>query len=299
MVRDSGKIVTFAKRLKHLEILKMNIDLGLLDIMLPEPDPNAREKVIERCTKAPTAYENWAPAVALAGVAAPATVAVPLSFELQEAILENLDLSPECMSNLQGIVREIEDMGARHGFPLFIKTSFTSNKHEWATSCCLESADPDAVLNQLANIVGSQGFSPYPISASLLIREMLDTAPAFHAFEGMPVTQEFRFFAGAGRVDGYQPYWPAHSIQNPSVEDWAQRLEGISKLKPADLQHLIGMASAVTSKLEGDWSVDFLKDRQGKWWLIDMAEGALSYRNESAYRPLSKRQEVSDTPGLG
>lgn len=272
--------------------------MGLLDIMLPEPDPDAKEKVIERCASAPTAYENWAPAVALARVSAPDTVAVPLSFELQEAILENLKLSPAAMENLQCIVDEVEAMGVKHGFPLFIKTSFASNKHEWVASCCLQSADPDTVLNQLANIVGHQGFSPYPVSSSLLVREMLDTEPAFHAFEGMPITQEFRLFAGDGKVEGYQPYWPAHTIKNPSLEDWANRLEGISNIKPDDLKHLVAMASAVTSNLEGDWSVDFLKDRHGKWWLIDMAEASLSFKCQIGFRTIAKQRDLDDSPEL-
>lgn len=75
----------------------------------------------------------------------------------------------------------------------------SSNKHDWVDSCCLKSANPKAVLDQLANIVGYQGFSPYPVSPSLLIRQMLEAAPAFHAFNGMPMTQEFRFFASKGK----------------------------------------------------------------------------------------------------
>ncbi|MBI6882468.1 hypothetical protein [Pseudomonas putida] len=274
----------------------MSFEIDLLDLALPEPDPMIKEKVMARCASAPTAYENWAPAVAKASVSAPDTVAVPMGFELQEAILENLEMPPEAIENLHAIVKAVEAMGAKHGFPLFMKTSFTSKKQDWVESCCLESSDPGVVLNQLANIVGFQGFSPYVVSPSLLIREMLETAPVFHAFNEMPVTQEFRLFADKGKVLGYQPYWPAESIQNPSVQDWEPKLKKISRLGEKDLDHLVAMAANVTKELEGEWSVDFLKDRHGKWWLIDMAEGALSYRNEKEYTKLA---EPDQSPSFG
>lgn len=276
----------------------MKLDLSSLDLMLPEPDPNAKEKMIARCASAPTAYENWAPAVAKAGVSAPDTIAMPMCFELQEAILEGMEMPPEAIVNLVDIVKAVEIMGDKHGFPLFIKTSFTSNKHEWVDTCCLASAEPKAVLEQLANIVGYQGFSPYPVSPSLLIRQMLDTDPAFRAFNGMPVTQEFRFFAGKGKVEGYQAYWPEHTIQNPDADDWQSRLAEINSIKPKDLKELVAMAMSVTRHLDGDWSIDFLKDRYGKWWLIDMAEGAKSYRSEVEFKSLvSNGQETGPSMG--
>lgn len=277
----------------------MTIDLSPFDLVLPEPDPDAKEKIIARCASAPTAYENWAPAVASASVSAPDTLAVPLSFELQEAILENLELSPGAIENLSEIVKGVEKMGEKYGFPLFVKTSFTSNKHEWVDSCCLKSADPKTVLDQLANIVGYQGFSPYPVSPSILIRQMLETDPAFHAFNGMPVTQEFRFFAGKGKVEGYQAYWPAISIQNPSINEWEPKLADMNKLAPEDLAKLVVMAEEVTKRLRGDWSVDFLKDRHGKWWLIDMAEAGLSYRNEEEFRKVGSRHQPDISPDFG
>jgi hypothetical protein len=262
----------------------INLDDFFFD--LPPPDPDAKNKAIQRCTQAPTAYENWAPAVASAGVSAPDTVMVPLSFDLQEAMLEGMDIPDEFQSNIDDIVKAVAMMGEKHGFPVFIKTSFVSNKHEWLKTCCLASADRETVIQHVERIVGFQGFSDYLVSSSLLVRQMLETHAEFHAFDGqMPVTQEFRFFASKGKVEGYQAYWPEHSIkgQNPSVADWSERLEKISKLGAKDLAKLIEMAANVTRRLEGEWSVDFLKDRHGKWWLIDMAEGSRSFRNEADF----------------
>ena len=267
----------------------MNISppsFSLLDLVIevPTPDPDAKNKAIARCTEAPTAYENWAPAVASSGVSAPDTVMVPLSFDLQEAMLDGKDIPDELQSNIDEIVKAVELMGAKHGFPVFIKTSFVSHKHDWVNTCCLGTADRETVIKHMENIVGFQGFSDYMVSPSLLIRQMLETDAEFHAFYGkMPVTQEFRFFASKGKVEGYQPYWPERSIENASVTDWAERLKKISTLGPRDQARLIDMAANVTRRLEGEWSVDFLKDRHGKWWLIDMAEGARSYRNDAEF----------------
>lgn len=145
-------------------------DLSLFDLVLPKPDPDAKEKMLARCRNSPTAYENWAPAVLKAGVSAPDTMTVPLTFELQEAFLEGCEMAPEGIANLDAIVKVVEEMGQKHGFPLFIKTSFTSNKHEWERTCCLASSDRETITQQLANIVFYQGFSPYPMAPSLLVR---------------------------------------------------------------------------------------------------------------------------------
>jgi hypothetical protein len=251
---------------------------------LPGPDPDALSKEIARCIAAPTAYENWAPAVASAGVSAPDTVAVPLSFDLQELMLDGKNIPDEFQANIDEIVKAVAMMGEKHGFPVFIKTSFVSNKHDWLKSCCLASADRDTVIKHLESIVGLQGFTDYLIAPSLLVRQMLETEAAFHAFYGkMPVTQEFRFFASKGKVEGYQAYWPEKEIKDPSVTDWKERLKQIAVLGPRDQARLIEMAANVTRRLDGEWSVDFLKDRHGKWWLIDMAEGSRSYRNVAEF----------------
>lgn len=274
-------------------------DLSPFDLVLPEPDPNMKEKMLERCRTAPTAYENWAPAVEKAGVRAPDTMTVPLTFELQEAFLEGYDLSTEAIENIDAIVNVVEEMGAKHGFPLFIKTSYTSHKHDWSRSCCLASADRTVIIQQLANIVEYQGFSPYPMSPSLLIRQMLETSPAFHAFGGMPITQEFRFFGGKGKVQGYQPYWPEDYIKEPSIQDWKAKLSVISRLSTLERKKLMLATECVTDHLEGDWSVDFLKDRHGKWWLIDMAEAGLSYKNEKDFVQFSDHPSHDDEPTMG
>jgi hypothetical protein len=268
-------------------------------MFVPEPEPKSEEsalkRIMERCQAAPTAYENWAPAVEKAGVSSPATRVVPLTTALQLSFLDGYPETQEMTDNLDQIVQAVEEMGKLHGFPLFIKTSFTSNKHYWEESCCLASADRETVIKHIGEIVFYQGMSPYPFSSSLLIRQMLETEAAFHAFGNMPVTKEFRFFAGHGQVEGYQPYWPKEAIKGhaPTAKDWEQKLEAISALDDKDFNQLEKMAKAITRHLDGDWSVDFLQDRHGKWWLIDMAEARMSYRNVLGFKTIKKDDELS------
>lgn len=192
-------------------------------------------------------------------------------------------------------------MGDEVGFPLFLKTSFTAAKHYWRESCFMPNAQPQTVLRHLAELCMYQSMSPHPYSPSLVVREMIKTAPAFIAFDGgMPVTKEFRVFSDSGKVSGYQPYWPELSIQKPSIEGWREALVGIKEPSAQQLAEMVETAKAVTEKLGGYWSVDFLADKDGQLWLIDMAEGNLSYRNEQDFVQLdtapARKAFESDSP---
>jgi hypothetical protein len=55
-----------------------------------------------------------------------------------------------------------------------------------------------------------------------------------------------------------------------------------SKLWPHDTSLRELAIEAVEAVGGGYWSVDFLRDRDGKAWLTDMAEGERSFRYESA-----------------
>lgn len=258
---------------------------ALMNQSIKDFKPKPIEDLIQECAQSPTAYDNWAPAVSKCGVLAPATFAAPLGAELQKDIMNySAKLSEKAQGEFDQLIVAISAMGETYGYPLFIKTSFTSNKHDWDTTCCLPSADPATVLNHIYGIIQYQAMSQNPVSPSLLIRQMIKTDPAFTAFYGsMPVTQEVRFFSTSGKSNGYQPYWPKHSIIDPSCDDWETMLSEISKISSSELRLLGKMANKVTHELGGYWSVDFLKDKDGKWWLIDMAEGHMSYKCDVGY----------------
>ena len=54
-------------------------------------------------------------------------------------------------------------------------------------------------------------------------------------------------------------------------------------------EEIMGWANKVTGQLGGAWSVDFLCDVDGTWWLTDMALAGMSYHwegcpNENRWR---------------
>jgi hypothetical protein len=266
-------------------------EIPAFDIMLDMAALPTSEEVYERCKASPTAFDNWFPIVEQLNIRTPKTKSLAMGPELQKDIMNGVELSEAAELNLQHICKQIQTMGQEIGFPLFIKTAFTSAKHYWHDSCVLPGADRDVVLHHLVELLMYQSMSPNPFAPSLVVREMIDTAPVFTAFTGqMPVTQEFRVFADSGKIHGYQPYWPKDAIQDPSCEDWEAALESIKAPSAAQLEEMVATACNVTSSLGGYWSVDFLADKEGNLWLIDMAEGQLSYVNEADYVNLKAKE---------
>ncbi|MBD8088652.1 hypothetical protein IFT48_01580 [Pseudomonas fluorescens] len=257
------------------------LDPDLMAISLPDftPDPNYRARAFDDAKASKNAFASWFHAVEKSGVNYPVTLSLPLSINLQASLMgEPIDEDPN--PEVDALVAAIQKFGEEQGFPLFIKTSFTSNKHYWSETCRLASADRETVMQQVYNLHEYQAMcSPYMFTPELIVRKMIDVEPVFEAFMGMPVTEEFRLFARDGKLEAYQPYWPVAAIKNPSVEDWEARLATIKTPKKEDLQYMTRYAEKISKSLGGYWSVDFLRGKDGKLWLIDMAEGNRSYVN--------------------
>lgn len=166
------------------------------------------------------------------------------------------------------------------GVPCFIRTGHGSGKHEWGRTCYFDGTyDPQEHIFRLVewSHVVEIGGLPLDVWA---VREMIQTAPLFTAFEGMPITVEYRLFAKDGKVTHIQPYWPLDSIVNPSDENWQELLEDGQQISAVEVGWLTKMAAAASEVVDTDteWSIDFLKSARGTWWLTDMAEAELSFR---------------------
>lgn len=275
---------------------KTPLDLDSL-FVIPEFDETQLQAMMaqayERCQSNPNAFSNWFHAVEAAGVRHPKTTTLPLSPELQSTLLDGKPATAQVEEQIDALVLSIQAFGAEHGYPLFVKTAFTSAKHYWAEACSLPDGQPQTILAHLCELLNYQGMNGIEtFTPELVIREMIDVAPVFSAFEGrMPVTEEYRVFARDGVIEGYQPYWPVDSIQKPSIEAWEAALAAISTPTGKDLDFMINASERITRSLKGYWSVDFLKDKDGKLWLIDMAEGHRSYRNEADFRIIRQPEQ--------
>ena len=193
------------------------------------------------------------------------------------------NLMPVCDGDMSLIKVEIEEakvVADALGFPCFLRTDYTSNKHDWENSCFIQKEEDieSGVMNIIefsfcADIMG------LPINA-LIFREYIPMRNLFKAFRGMPVNPEIRFFIRDGKIDAWYWYWIEDAIADGRVDklpgDWRSIL---SKAKESvDIDLLTKYALKVANVLDGYWSVDFCQAANGKWYLIDMAEGDKSWR---------------------
>ena len=172
---------------------------------------------------------------------------------------------------------ELKMRAADIGYPVFLRTGHTSAKHSWQKSCFLER--PEDIAAHVAEIVEfSECCDTVGLSYNVwVVREMLPTAPAFHAFHNrMPICREFRCFGRDGQFLCIHPYWPRGAIKRPNpATGWIKKLAAISDTK--GLEELQDNTARVTRALGGFWSVNWLDVPGCGWYLTDMAEGEKSW----------------------
>lgn len=220
--------------------------------------------------------------------------------ELLDFLLDQ-HIPPEWVHKFKVAAREI-------GYPVFIRTDECSGKHNWKDTCFVPSED--RLLRNIYRLIeDNEGMMGLHYTA-LVFREMILTESVFTAFRGeMPVTKERRYFVKDGEVLCSHPYWVPDAIAqwgDPEPRDdseieemfellptetvekltkrkkllpdnWRELLETVNTSSTKDLEHLLFLAKHVSEHIPGYWSVDFLCDAEGNWWLIDMALGQDSY----------------------
>jgi hypothetical protein len=231
----------------------------------------------------------WFPRLETAGLRVPGTEIIRTDADL----LSVLDgETPEGWDRLVGDIRRAAD---RMGYPAFLRTGHGSGKHEWARTCHL--SGPTVVDRHVAALVewsALAGMFGLPTS-TWVVREMIPTDPLFtcRAYHGFPVTREFRVFVRGGKdadtgkrwagVEHIQPYWPEDAVSQgqPDHHNWRQMLARASQLATLERDWLCVNAKAACDAVGGGyWSVDCLEDRNGNWWITDMADGDQSFRFE-------------------
>lgn len=185
--------------------------------------------------------------------------------------------------------------------PFFLRTGHTSGKHSWDQCCyvCSSSSLGDHVYNlveesAMADLLG------LPVQ-DWAVRALLPTAPVLvlPAYGNMPVVREFRYFVDWGNtgvlhaeVTHVQPYWPKDALVQGlehrtttqvlglgPAEAVGKYMPGLDRLPTATHQKLSALAKAACKAVGGGyWSVDLLEDKDGVWYVTDMAEGARSYK---------------------
>lgn len=160
------------------------------------------------------------------------------------------------------------------GYPLFLRTDYTSLKHSWKNSALVQSAQELWTHAQYLKL--DSAFQDLPLNAFVL-RELLPLEVGFKAYSDMPVHKERRFFIKAHNVQCEHPYWPEEAFAGQTIESCREKLAALNNLSDADLNQLELSAAKVADAIEGYWSVDFAKSTDGQWYLLDMAMGEDSY----------------------
>lgn len=206
-------------------------------------------------------------------------------------LLDGAEVSQQLLDGTNAFIKQLADAArSLGGAPVFLRTGHTSGKHRWRLTCCV--TDLDYLPRHVGALVEESELAdimdlPTNVWA---VRRMLKTEPAFHAYNGMPITREFRVFVRDGRIEHWQPYWPPGAFEaagaNPDAPDWLERLAKISKLGLYTGDVIFPGTRDIGRALGGYWSVDWLYaaeqpgDKIGKWFMIDMADGEQSFRRE-------------------
>lgn len=219
----------------------------------------------------------WFPKIEAAGIKVPRTHIVTAECDLTSL------LDGETPEGWARFIVALTNAARDIGYPCFLRTGHGSGKHDWDRTCNVrhfnDLAHHVAALVEWSHVVDMMGL-PHETWA---VREMIPTRPLFvcSAFGNFPVTREFRLFVRDGEVVHTQPYWPPDAVAegHPDVDDWAARLARAARATTVEYAQLIWMALAASEAVGGGyWSVDLLEDRDGEWWLTDMAEGERSFR---------------------
>jgi hypothetical protein len=240
----------------------------------------------ERARQNKTCQSYWFPRLP-ADIPVPKTALIEFPLDLQMLCLrafEDEELGDDEKEQLERGISKVREMTDLFGYPVFVKTGLFSDKHSW--SCYVP--DREALGRAIVQIVYSWAcVGGMEESEFIVVREMIPTRP-YMLFAGrMPVTRERRYFAEDGEVKWHQPYWPREAFP-----EWAKTdLLGHESIEVAlghlndeteeEVQRLSALARSISTAIPGAWSMDFLQDIHGNWWLIDMAEAHKSYINKN------------------
>lgn len=163
------------------------------------------------------------------------------------------------------------------GYPVFFRSGQTSAKHISLEACIVKDKKD---FKRAIPLLVERSLMGWPEQSYrfLMVRELIPTEPVFKAY--MPITREFRFFVEKGKISHIQPYWleEAMKTKEPDDPEWREKLHAISMMSVAEKEFLEAETLKIASVCPGDWSVDWLQDKNGKWWMTDMAVACVSYR---------------------
>lgn len=230
-----------------------------------------------------TSMLYWWPKVEDLGIPVPKTEIVEIPFEVFCDYMDFPETKKE--PKIVDYMEEVFTKAREVGYPLFLRTDLSSKKHSWEKSCYVEE-EKDLTRHIWQVVEGNFTADIFGLQCeALVLREYIPMASQFTAFWGnLPINPERRYFVRDGKVECHHPYWTADSIlksgATPSKPNWEELLLKIDEEPPNEVELLTKYSIMVAKLLPGFWSVDFCKAKDGRWILIDLAEGEKSWHPE-------------------
>ena len=233
----------------------------------------------------------WFPLIKAARLPVPRTEFVPVADYLDLIRLFDGD-EPHTWKDL---CSRVDAAASIIGEPCFLRTDIGSAKHSGPKAYRFPGSN-NLRMQPLVNTIEDHECKHMfgPEASAFMLREFLDLDAPFTAFGGLPIAREWRFFADDNHVFCAHPYWPTSSIEEnfwngPEPVDWRERLAALNEI-PAEFEQLSAMAIKAAAACGAfPWSVDFARDRGGKYWLIDMAPMSQSWHWEDCPNNPEKR----------
>lgn len=169
---------------------------------------------------------------------------------------------------------------ASFDYPLFMRTDFTSGKHDFLDTCFVKGVEQ--IIQHAVALFEDTICKDISLTA-FVFREFLQLESGFTAFRGLPIAKERRYFVEDGKVLCHHPYWPEDAIRGEVTrkgDGWKDILRQLNTETPDEVEILSAMASTFSQRVPGAWSVDFAKtvyDCPRDWILIDAAEAFRSW----------------------
>ena len=231
-----------------------------------------------------TALSYWFPKLQEAGIRTPDTVLVPMPVEAQQCVwaaFDGKDGTPSEIAAYNDFIERIRKAVGIVRTPAFLRTDYTSGKHEWRRTCYLPTMDHAEIaahvfaIAEYSELNGDFGELPWDMWA---VREYLPVQPVAICprYEDMPVVREYRFFVERGRIRCWHPYWPLDALQSGGAEHSDAVFRDLCHPTQADDTMMKMLAIAVSEAIPGAWSVDLLETKRG-WYVTDMAEAHKSW----------------------
>lgn len=180
------------------------------------------------------------------------------------------------------------------GGEAFARAGYKSAQLAAGEGSHIQAPGPDAVDRTLMELVAQHTLMQMPLGESLWLREYLDLD--FCWYERDTLHPEVRAFIRDGevvchhpRLEGFDGFDEYRNMAANIIQGGWGNTEGYKDHDPLSV-----MAQRVADAMGGWWSVDFVMDRNGDWYLTDMALDAVydqSERGGEGYASVSHHPE--------